>query len=70
MELPRPIETAPKGLSILLWHGGWNVGGWHDKWIYDSRHPEAERNGGWVINGGYIVVPTAWALLPPPPQSD
>lgn len=63
----RPIATAAKkeGIEVLLWHGRANVGGWHDKWDLDHRMPNAAIEGGWVINGGYVVRPTLWMPIPP-----
>lgn len=67
----QPIETAPKdGRDILAWCSGYHVATWFDCWRYDSRHPEAEHDGGWVIGGGYVIKPTAWQPLPAPPASE
>jgi hypothetical protein len=64
----RPIETAAKvnAEDVLLWHGRANVGSWFNSWPYDGRYPEAEKDGAWVIGGGYVVRPTMWAPIEPP----
>ena len=57
----KPIETAPKDRSLLLYHH--RDGEFVGKWFHDTR-------GRWVIAGGdgSALSPSYWCPLPEPPR--
>ncbi len=66
----QPIWMAPKDKEILGWNGAMHIIKWWDSWNLDYHHPDAEKNGGWIIGGGHVINPTLWQHLPDMPERD
>lgn len=61
----RPIETAPKEGSILLWTG--NAEKPTMFWGAMREYGKHARPGWWIVTSGISVEPTHWQPLPAPP---
>ncbi len=62
-----PIETAPAGVPLLVWHPGLGMGGWNcmrrngRTWIETANDGRALKEG---------FEPTHWMPLPSPPTAN
>lgn len=62
----QPIETAPEGRPVLVWHPGLGMGGWNVMRRDGATWTETAHDGRSLKEG---FEPSHWMPLPAPPES-